>query len=354
MRLFIYAIDVFEGDAVGNHCLGIARNMRTLGWDAKVFARHFDMHSGEVANVATMIDQVTADDLLLVSYSIVDPLLDALLALPCRKVCYFHGVTDPELLREFEPVTADLCEQARAQFPLLACFDLVIANSVYVARYLAPYMDLGAIRVMPPVLPDLPSFAHVANSVKQPEALNMLVLGRVVPHKRIEDAIAVLAEIVKLGVDATLTVVGTAPNYDYTKYLLRRARELGVLTRTDFTGMVDDCDLLDCYERASVMLSTSRHEGFCIPAMEAMSRGMLTVVRAGHAAEEVVGDAGLVIAEEETQARTAERIVALHGDLAAWHSLNNRARQRARELLVACTAEVWSEILLGVRRAVAT
>lgn len=344
MRLLICAPDIFEGDAVGNHCLGLAAMAAHSGWDTRTYAQRFDAMASHVRPIESLFSDATSKDLLFVSYSIVDPLLDRLLALPCRKICYFHGVTDPALLREFEPVTADLCEQALSQLPLLAKFDVVAANSTYVARGLAPHVDPSKVAVIPPVFPSLSTFADNGMARRAPIGFNMLVLGRVVPHKRVEDAIEVLARVVGGGIDATMTIVGSMPNYEYSKFLLQRAHALGVLTRIDFTGMVDDTDLLSSYDRAALLLSMSRHEGFCIPALEAMHHGIPAVVRAGHAAAEVVGDAGLVVGEAETVGHIADRIIALRANTLHWEALTRRARERAGVLLGLTDSRHWAAV----------
>lgn len=344
MRLMICAIDIFVGDAVGNHCLGIARCAQRSGWEVRLYARNFDIGVADIRPISALFDEIAPEDLLLVSYSIVDPQLDRLLALPNRKACYFHGVTDPALLREFEPVTAEYCEQAIAQLPQLVDFDLVVANSAYVAGGLAQYMDLRAIEVIPPVFADLPAFAVECTPRHENGRFNMLALGRVVPHKRIEDSIRVLACAVSHGLDATLSIVGTAPNHEYTKSLLKLSKDLDMLARVDFTGMIDDADMLSSYDKASILLSMSRHEGFCIPALEAMYRGIPAVVRAGHAAAEVVGDTGLVTDVDATPERIAESILSLRrGE--QWHELQRRARARAESILNACNDERWSTLL---------
>ncbi|RKT26250.1 glycosyltransferase involved in cell wall biosynthesis [Paraburkholderia sp. RAU2J] len=350
MRLLICAPDIFEGDAVGNHCLGLAAMAERAGWESRAYAKHFDAAISQVRPIETLFAEATSEDLLYVSYSIFAPNLDRLLALPCRKICYYHGITDPALLREFEPVTADLCEQAFLQLPKLAGFDLIVTNSKHVAQDLAPYVDIASIVVIPPVFETLPTLADSAIARPAPELFNMLVLGRVVPHKRVEDAIEVLAHVVEGGVDATMTIVGSMPNYDYSKFLLKRARALGVLTRIDFTGMVDDADLLSSYDRASLLLSMSRHEGFCIPALEAMHRGIPAVVRAGHAAAEVVDDAGLVSDTHETAEQIAARIIALRNDASRWNALTQHARERAGNLLQLTSWRHWLEVFDAARR----
>ena len=344
MRLLICAPDIFVGDAVGNHCLGLAAMARGQGWETRAYAKGFDASVPGIQPIEALFEEATSEDLLYVSYSIFAPNLDQVLALPCRKICYYHGITDPALLREFEPVTAELCEQAFRQLPKLAEFDALVANSEHVARDLAPYVDVARIAVIPPVFDTLPTLANQASARRVPEVFNMLVLGRVVPHKRVEDAIEVFARVVEGGVDATMTIVGSMPNYDYSKFLLKRARELGVLTRFDFTGMVDEADLLSSYDRASLLLSMSRHEGFCIPALEAMYRGIPAVVRAGHAAAEVVGDAGLVIGEHESTDQVAQKIIALRNEASRWDALTLVARARASALLELTTWQHWAAV----------
>jgi glycosyltransferase involved in cell wall biosynthesis len=352
MRLLICAPDIFEGDAVGNHCLGLAAMAERSGWDSRTYAQRFDTSVSKVQPIESLFSEVAGEDLLFVSYSIADPLLDRLLALPCRKICYFHGVTNPALLREFEPVTADLCELAMVQLPRLARFDVIVANSMHVAHDLAPYIDVSTVEVIPPVFETLPTFGNNAIERRTPNTFKMLVLGRVVPHKRVEDAIEVLARVVDRGLDATMTIVGSTPNYDYSKFLLKCARTLGVLTRIDFTGLVDDADLLSSYDRASLLLSMSRHEGFCIPALEAMYRGIPTVVRAGHAAAEVVGDAGLVIDERATTDQIADQIIALHNNASHWGALTHSARMRAGALLELTSSQHWEQVFATALRGV--
>ena len=45
MNLIICAPDIFSGDAVGNHCFGLARMGERLGFDVKLYAQR---HENEV------------------------------------------------------------------------------------------------------------------------------------------------------------------------------------------------------------------------------------------------------------------------------------------------------------------
>lgn len=346
MTLFIAAPDIHVGDAVGNHCLGIARAAQRLGVPARACAKHF---TGDVEPLDTLFEQIQPQDTLLVSYSIYDPMLERLLALENRKLCYFHGVTEPELLREFEPVTADLCARSLEQYPLLRQFDLVMANSRLTAASLAPHLRADEILVIPPVWPDMPLFRHVpAEQAQRTGPLTLLVVGRVVPHKRVEDAIEILALVREAGVDAKLEIVGGAPNGVYLAFLRERAAQRRVAEHVEITGMIDDENLFARFDRAGALLSVSQHEGFCVPVLEAMHLGVPTFVRSGTAASEVGAEA-TVSFDTLDQARAA--ILQLHGDPARRVAMVDAGKRRAEAVLAQADDKALAAVLSVPRQA---
>lgn len=344
MRLLIVAPDIFPGDAVGNHCLSMTRAARRAGIEIALYAQRFATGSELVRPINEMFDRVRADDTLFISYSIYDPFLERLLALPCRRVCYFHGVTSPELLREFEPVTADLCARSYEQFLSLRQFDLLIANSHLTAQSLAPYMNTDKILVIPPVAADMPIFQHVPAPRADRAGLDLLVVGRVVPHKQIEDALAILAQVRAAGVDVRLRVVGNAPNPTYSAFLAERTDALAVRERVRFEGKLDEQSLFRCFEDAGALLSVSRHEGFCVPVLEAMYFGLPTFVRSGTAASEV-GEGATVEFDSLTAASAA--IYRMYQDCEFRRDLALAGKRRAADVLALSGDAVLQTVFLG-------
>lgn len=332
MKLFITGPDIFERDAVGNHCFGIARIAERIGYKTELYAQNFDQLSELVRNTEDLFARVQPEDYLVVSYSIFDRYLDNLLSLPNRKLCYFHGVTDPELLRKFEPKTADLCYSALDQLESLKKFDIVIANSKHTADALSDYIDDKSIKIVPPVFADMPVFNQALATTQKNigSKINLLVVGRVVPHKRIEDAITILADLASKGIDATLGVVGAMPNHEYSTYLHNHARDLDVLELVSFEGMIDQQRLFECYRCATALLSVSRHEGFCIPVLEAMHFGLPVIVRTGTAAIEVAKGAGI---EFRNLVQAHKLIVHNFIEQEKFRELAKLGRNRAAEIL---------------------
>lgn len=172
----------------------------------------------------------------------------------------------------------------------------------------------------------------------EPRPGRLVVLSRLVPHKRIEDALAVVAALP----GTTLDVVGGgwwAPK------LRRRARELGIADRVVFHGHVDDERKHDLLAGALVHLMPSTTEGWGIAVIEAAQHGVPTVgYRASRGLTDsvvdgvtgtLVGDRdGLVAAVADLLADDAMRI-----------AMGRKARRRAAEFSWGSTARRVGEVL---------
>ena len=289
--LHIVAPDIHAGDAVGNHCICLAQDLIADGMEVSVYAQRFTSDHLQIRPIEQLFDSVQSQDRLLVSYSIFDPYLERLLALEQHKLCYFHGVTPASLLREHEPVTADLCQKSVSQFPLLAGFDRLAFNSEFNRRDLSPYIDTRSAAVIPPVSARLPLFQRPAFPFSETQPLRILMLGRIVPHKRIEHGIQMLAELRRRALSVDLDLVGSCHNAVYAGFLEHRAQSLGVSDSVHMWGMLSDAAVAERFALASALLVASEHEGFCVPVLEAMHLGVPAVVREGTAAVEVGGPA---------------------------------------------------------------
>ena len=80
----------------------------------------------------------------------------------------------------------------------------------------------------------------------------------------------------------------------YARALRRYADELGLHDAVTFHGAVDDA-VASCSIRADVVVLTSEHEGFGVPAVEALAAGVPVVANRAGALPEVVGDAGVLV-----------------------------------------------------------
>jgi glycosyltransferase involved in cell wall biosynthesis len=93
--------------------------------------------------------------------------------------------------------------------------------------------------------------------------------------------------------DAHLVLAGAQTPYE--EVLRTEAARLGLERAVAFPGYVSDEDLEGLYAAASVFVFPSLNEGFGLPVLEAMARGVPVVTSASASLPEVAGDAALLV-----------------------------------------------------------
>ena len=100
------------------------------------------------------------------------------------------------------------------------------------------------------------------------------------------------------------------------------------LERVHLTGPVKDGELAAMYRAADVFVSTSEHEGFCLPVVEAMTFNLPVLARGCAAVPETVADAGLLLPAYAGPTMLAEAFGELLGNEPVQQSLRRRGQAR--------------------------
>jgi glycosyltransferase involved in cell wall biosynthesis len=269
------------------------------------------------------------DDVVLIHYSGWIAGMDPLLELPQRKVLVYHNITPAKFFWNVDPVVAVVCELGRDKLPALVGTSRVTAG---VSSYNAGELRAAGARD-PRVVPVLLDPARLAHDGAEAPAHGPLVLavGRLAPHKRPDLVIRAFALYQRLHApDARLLCVGLPQHPQYLTRLERLVEETGA-EHVRLAGALGDGELGTAYSAASVLLSLSEHEGFCIPLVEAFHNELPVVARPSGGMPEVGGDAVLWVEDEDDLSVVAELLHLAVADAELRAELVSRGRLRAQE-----------------------
>jgi glycosyltransferase involved in cell wall biosynthesis len=175
----------------------------------------------------------------------------------------------------------------------------------------------------------------------------IVILGRLVPHKRVEHAIEVLAKLRESHPDLRLRIIGDgwwAPT------VRAHAEACGVSDRVDHLGFISEEHKHAELAAAWVALAPSIKEGWGINVVDAASHGVPTVAYhgAGGLSESIEdGLTGLLVHDLDAMAAAVSRLLS---DELLRDTLGAAAREHARRFTWQDTTSRWEDLLAGVAR----
>lgn len=175
----------------------------------------------------------------------------------------------------------------------------------------------------------------------------ILVLGRLVPHKRVEHVIVSAAQLRHRHPNLTVAVVGDGW---WAPQLRRAAWDHGVDDIVEFTGHVDEAEKARQVARAWVLALPSLKEGWGLVVMEAASCGVPAVAYAdaGGVSESIAdGETGVLVSGGEREFAAALDL--LMSDEPLRDAMGRMARARSQRYSWDASAEKFEGVL---RRAV--
>jgi glycosyltransferase involved in cell wall biosynthesis len=218
--------------------------------------------------------------------------------LRCRRGVVFHNITPSRFYGG--AALAEELDAGRAQLAALAPHsELSIGVSNYNARELR---EAGHARVHTvPLWIEPERFAPASadetflRSLQGPGPV-LLCVGRVLPHKRIEDVVLLHREVRQLRPQARLLIVGGyAEGSASFRALSRLAANVG---HVSFLGRLSHAELVAAYRASDLFVSMSEHEGFGVPLLEAMACDLPVLAFGAAAVPETLGGSGIVFTEK--------------------------------------------------------
>ncbi len=296
-----------RGDAVGDSARRVRDLLRGMGHQSDLFAMTIDDDLGD--EVRPFADPAsTRGDLTIFHFALVSPMTRAFAALPHGRVLQYHNVTPAHFFAPYDPAMFRLAELSREDLrTLVGHTDLALGDSEYNRQELEAlgFASTG-------VFPIAVNFDRISPSIERPalEAVlddglqNFLFVGRIAPNKKIEDHIR-LAEVYKRYVDHRYRFIFVGRTDGVPRYFnMVRALITEFQMPPDrfiFTGPVPDEELWVYYRTASVYVSLSEHEGFCVPLLEAMAADVPVLAYGAAAVPDTLGGAGISFAPKDLE-----------------------------------------------------
>lgn len=254
-----------------------------------------------------------------------------------RAVSTFHDLfvisgdySTPEFRERFTAQARDAAERS----------DLIIAVSAFTARQVEQFLgvDPARIRVIHHGVRPAPVTARTRGKEQM-----ILSVGAI---QRRKNTVRLVEAFEQLDTGWKLILAGSS-GFDSQETIQRierspRKRDIQVL------GYVPDSELEDLYQHASIFAFPSLDEGFGMPVLDAMARGVPVVTSNVSAMPEVAGEAGLLVDPRDTGS-IAEGLRRLADDTGLREQLTQAGLARAQEFSweksVDSTWRVYQELL---------
>jgi glycosyltransferase involved in cell wall biosynthesis len=167
----------------------------------------------------------------------------------------------------------------------------------------------------------------------------ILAVGTIEPRKNYPRLLAAYRQL-RSRAGAPPLVIAGRPGWAYGNTLDRIRTEPGVR----YLGHVDEATLGALYESAGVLAFPSLYEGFGLPLLEAMARGLPAVAGRVGAMPELAGDAALLVDPENVEAIAAalDRVL---GDPELRAKLSAAGRERAAGFTWERSADLTRKVL---------
>ena len=321
---------------------------------------------GRVNDLATLAPAVAPSDIAILHLSIGSPANDVFRSLKCRKAIIYHNVTPARFFERCNAPLAKILEEGRRAVAQLAgAAETNLGVSAYNAGELAE-MGYANPRVFPLVVDTGfggAADAPMRDALAADGAFNVLFVGRVVPNKRHDKLLEVIAHLRRLEPRARLVIAGSSSGNEAYKVILRKAasemglgvsafwsggaaRHTGVadldgkFDAVVFTEFLKPSELNACYASASAFLCMSEHEGFCAPLLEAMHWDVPVFAQAAAAVPETLDGAG-VLFDGADSAQIAETILRVTRDAQLREAVLENQRARLARFKA---RDIWNEI----------
>lgn len=287
-----------DGDAISHMAIALRDALRQSGRPSDLFAdpAHVSPSLRDACRPLSAY-RPAAGDVAIHHYSIGSPALDLFASSPARKILVYHNITPAEFFDGFDDRVAASLRAARASLAEIGSrCDAVWAVSTFNASELTS-LGFANVRVFPllfvpppPAPDDVDVLKRFATKLK-----TILFVGRIAPNKNVEALLEAFYWYHKThNPFSRLIVIGSERSCPRYFAMLRMLVGDLHLANVGFEGFASPAGLQTYYRNADLFVTTSRHEGYCLPLLEAMHHGVPVVAPDTGGIPEALGGSGVL------------------------------------------------------------
>lgn len=289
-----------EGDAISHEALIMRDIFRGWGLASDIFVDPAFV-SPAVRQECLPLKNYKAEssDVCIHHYGIASSAQFVFLDSPAKKILIYHNITPAEFFKPFDDkIFFQLTEARKGLVRLASIADAVWADSMFNASEL---IEAGIRDVKILKLPlstkqlNLTPDVSILNKFSRHKLFTFLFVGRIAPNKNIEELIKIFAYYHNfINPFSRLVIVGSF--HGVPRYMAMLRMLIGDLDISNvcFEGFASPEGLIAYYKIADVYVSTTNHEGYCLPLLEAMYFDLPVITKAKGGVNEAMGGAGVM------------------------------------------------------------
>lgn len=231
----------------------------------------------------------------------------------------YHNITPPSFFKNYSRIYYRQCKKGRKQTEILIKKfpeAIWVSDSGYNARELNGVSEkrnficppFNRIEQWSKCLPD----ERLLKKLSEEKTINLLFVGRVAPnkgHRMLLDIIRVFCANYQERIK--LRIIGKFDN-NLKKYNLSIEKimdDYKISDMIEFIGEVTDSKLMAYYLGSDMLICTSKHEGFCVPIIEAQFLGLPVLALNQCAVSETLGERQVIFDDDSVKFAAAIKVI---------------------------------------------
>lgn len=278
------------GDAVSGQAIAIDAALREMSFNTRIYSHYY---SSEVSHLREDLAslRLTDRDVIIWHFSgRSDFAYKVALATNVARILLYHNIT-PERFFDSGSALHAYCKQGREQLKeIIPKCHLYWGDSGFnIDELISLGADSRKCRVLPILVQ--PKSTGIAD-IDERAAGSWVFVGRIAANKRQDELVRVFGLVRRKAPELaqSLTLVGGRQDSDeFVRDVESKIREEGLEDCVRLTGKISDEEKERIYQRTSIFVSASEHEGFGVPLVEASQHGLPVIALAGTAINETIG-----------------------------------------------------------------